>query len=141
MSSLDSLAPDQRAVLQLVLARGRSYDEIAQLLSIDRAAARARALAAMDALGPQTGLDEERRALITDYLLGQLPTAVAAQAREQLATSPPEQAWARVVSSERTPLASDPLPEVPAAVAQTAEPGRAAQPIAAPPATSEPTLA
>ena len=37
MSSLDSLPGDQRAVLQLVLSRGRSYDEIAQLLSIDRA--------------------------------------------------------------------------------------------------------
>ena len=77
MASLDSIAPDQRAVLQLVLQRGRSYDEIAQLLSIDRAAVRQRALAAFDALGPQTGVDEQRRALITDYLLGQLPPAVA----------------------------------------------------------------
>ncbi len=54
MASLDSLPPDQRAVLQLVLQRGRSYDDIAQLLSIDRAAVRDRALAAFDALGPQT---------------------------------------------------------------------------------------
>jgi len=46
MASLDDLPADQRAVLQLVLQRGRTYDEIARLLSIDRAAVRARALAA-----------------------------------------------------------------------------------------------
>ena len=56
MASLDSLPADHRAVLQLVLQRGRSYDDIAQLLSIDRAAVRERALSALDALGPQTGV-------------------------------------------------------------------------------------
>jgi len=76
MATVDSLPPDQRAVLQLVLQRGRSYDDIAELLSIDRAAVRQRALAALDALGPQTRLAPERRALITDYLLGQLPGPV-----------------------------------------------------------------
>ena len=56
MASLESLPADQRAVLQLVLQRGRSYDDIATLLSIDRAAVRQRALSALDALGPQTGV-------------------------------------------------------------------------------------
>ena len=87
MASLDSLPADQRAVLQLVLQRGRSYDEIAQLLSIDRAAVRERALSALDALGPQTGVPPERRALITDYLLGQLPPRVAEDTRDRLARS------------------------------------------------------
>src|SRR5437588_3063637 len=86
MATLDSLPPDQRAVLQLVLQRGRSYDDIAQLLSIDRAAVRQRALAAFDALGPQTRVDADRRALITDYLLGQLPGAVADDTRNRLAS-------------------------------------------------------
>src|SRR5689334_16007882 len=87
MASLDSLPPDQRAVLQLVLQRGRSYDDIAQMLSIDRAAVRQRALAAFDAIGPRTGVEADRRALITDYLLGQLPDAVAADTRNRLASS------------------------------------------------------
>jgi Sigma-70, region 4 len=113
MTSLDSLPADQRAVLQLVLQRGRSYDDIAKLLSIDRAAVRQRALAALDALGPQTGVPPERRALITDYLLGQLPPQVAESTRERLAESPPERAWARVVASELAPSASGPLPEIP----------------------------
>src|SRR5215472_1890160 len=126
MGSLETLSPDQRAVLDLVLQRGRSYDDIASLLAIDRAGVRARALAAFDELGPDTGIAPESRALITDYLLGQLPERVAEQTRERLASSPYERAWARVLASELAPVASEPLPEIPdgtraAAAATTAE--------------------
>jgi hypothetical protein len=114
MGSIEGLPPDQRAVLELVLRRGRSYDEIADMLSIDRAGVRQRALAALDALGPQTRVAPERRALITDYLLGALPPAVADEVREHLSQSASERAWARAVSSELQSLAERPLPEVPA---------------------------
>src|ERR1700759_3851334 len=113
MATLDNLPADQRAVLQLVLQRGRGYDEIARLLSMDRAAVRERALNAFDVLGPQTGVGDQRRALITDYLLGQLPPAVTKDVRDHLAISPSERAWARVLASELAPLASQPLPEIP----------------------------
>jgi hypothetical protein len=113
MTPLDSLTPDQRAVLDLVLRRGRSYDDIARLLAIDRAAVRARALAAFDSIGPETGISSESRALVTDYLLGQLPDRVAEQTRERLAESPYERAWARMVASQLEPVAAQPLPEIP----------------------------
>jgi hypothetical protein len=113
LASLDALPPDQRAVLDLMLQRGRSYDDIARLLAIDRAAVRARALAAFEALGPETGIAPESRALITDYLLGQLPGRVAEQTREHLARSPYDSAWARVLASELGRVASRPLPEIP----------------------------
>jgi hypothetical protein len=113
MATLDSLPPDQRAVLQLVLQRGRSYDEIARLLSMNRASVRDRALRAFDALGPQTGVGDQRRALITDYLLGQLPPAVTTEVRDHLAESAPERAWARVLAAELSPLTSMSLPEIP----------------------------
>jgi hypothetical protein len=113
MASLDSLPADQRAVLELVLQRGRTYDEIARMLSIDRAGVRQRALAGFDTLGPQTRLDSVRRALITDYLLGQLPQRISDETRDSLARSPAERAWARVLASELGPLARDPLPEIP----------------------------
>jgi hypothetical protein len=112
VSSLDDLPQDQRAVLALVLQLGRSYDEIARLLGIDRAAVRRRALAAVDALGPPNGVDSQRRALIADYLLGQLPPGVAQEIRERLATSTGESAWARGVASGLVPLANKPLPEI-----------------------------
>jgi sigma-70-like protein len=114
MASFQDLPDDQRAVLELVLRRGRTYDEIAQLLSIDRAGVRQRALAALDALGPQSRVASERRALITDYLLGALPEAVASDVRSHLAQSASERAWARAVSSELQEVAGHPLPEVPA---------------------------
>jgi Sigma-70, region 4 len=114
MASIDTLPPDQRAVLELVLRRGRSYDEIAKLLSIDRAVVRQRALAAFDALGPQTRVPPERRALITDYLLGALPDRVADDVSEHLSESASERAWARAVASELQGVAQRPLPEIPA---------------------------
>ena len=101
-----------------MLQRGRSYDDIARLLAIDRAAVRARALAAFDEIGPDTGLAPEARALITDYLLGQLPAKVAEQTRDRLAESPYERAWARVLASELSPVASKPLPEIPEGTAR-----------------------
>ena len=116
MASLDSLPSDQRAVLALVLGRGRSYDEIARLLSINPESVRERALAALDALGPQIDparLAEADRMMIGDYLLGQLPEAEVATVRERLAHSANGRAWARMVSSELGPVASGPLPEIP----------------------------
>jgi hypothetical protein len=138
MASLDSLPPDQRAVLQLVLQRGRSYDDIAKLLSIDRTAVRDRALQAFDALGPQTRVPDDRRALITDYLLAQLPPLVADDVHTRLGESASERAWARVVASELQPLASSPLPDIPA---DASAGGGQARESAAPRDRSEPRVA
>jgi hypothetical protein len=50
MNEPDRLPPDQRAVLSLVLDRGKSYAEVAALLSIPETTVRERAHAALDAL-------------------------------------------------------------------------------------------
>jgi hypothetical protein len=131
MPPIESLPPDQRAVLELVLRRGRTYDEIAQLLSIDRAGVRQRALSALDALGPEASVPAERRALITDYLLGALPPRVTEQVRHRLGSNPTERAWARVIAAELEPIAARPLPEIPH------EPG-APRPPAPPPEAAAP---
>ncbi len=131
-SSIDRLPADQRAVLQMVLVRGHSYDEIASMLSIDRAAVRQRALAALDALGPATRVSPERRALVTDYLLGQLPERVSEEVRARLARSAGERAWARVVASELSSLSDAPLPEIPAAALAQAPVSDGAPPEPAP---------
>jgi hypothetical protein len=115
MASLDSLPSDQKAVLSLVLQRGQSFDQIAALLFIDRASVRRRALEGLDALGPETSIDPLRRGLIADYLLGQLPPAVASSVYASLASNPSERAWARVIAAEIAPLATNPPPEIPAA--------------------------
>ncbi len=115
MATLDDLPADQRAVLSLVLSRGRSYDEIATLLSIDRASVRDRALAALDALGPETDGSRLQRAVVTDYLLGQLPSGLLAQTRDRLTTSPGDRAWAIAVAQQLAPLSAAPLAQIPEA--------------------------
>jgi hypothetical protein len=112
MDSPERLAGDQRAVLQLVLGQGRSYGEIAGMLSIAPAEVRARALAALDALGPPTTVLDSDRARIADYLLGQLVASDGDQVRDALADSPAQRAWARVIAAELGPLASQPLPPI-----------------------------
>src|ERR1700761_6088621 len=114
MPSLDNLPGDQRAVLEMVLGRGRGYDEIARLLSRDRAKVRERAQIALDPIGPHTEAAPEHQHRIADYLLGQLPDAEVQEVRDVLADSPSDRAWARVVASELAPLAgANPLPEIP----------------------------
>ncbi|MDQ6820610.1 MAG: sigma-70 region 4 domain-containing protein [Actinomycetota bacterium] len=115
MSSLDSLPGDQRAVLELVLRQDRGYDEIERLLSVDRTAVRSRALSALDAIGPATSVEAHRRALIADYLLGQLPRRVSEDVAKRLGQSEDERNWAQALISELAPIASKPLPAVPSA--------------------------
>jgi hypothetical protein len=115
MASLEDLPADQRAVLQMVLQRGRTYDDIAGLLSIDRSAVRQRALDAFDALTPD-GVDAgPEHALVTDYLLSQLSDQVAEQVYIYLGTADDERSWAHAIAERLRPLASKPLPEVPVA--------------------------
>src|SRR6185437_1019851 len=132
MPTLDNLPGDQRAVLEMVLKRGRSYDEIARLLSLERSKVRERAQIALDAIGPHTDVAPEHQHRIADYLLGQLSDSEAAEIRDLLADSPTDRAWARVVSSELAPLTGDnPLPEIPVERSTPREPEAPADPAAA----------
>ena len=49
MTSVDTLDATQRAVVQLVLKQGKSYDEIADMLGLDSGAVRTRAVDALEA--------------------------------------------------------------------------------------------
>jgi len=69
MPSLAALAPEHRAALELVLRRGRSYGELAELLDLPEAVVRARAHAALLALLPPAGVGAEEAALVADELL------------------------------------------------------------------------
>jgi Sigma-70, region 4 len=125
MSAIDDLSPDQRAVLQLVLRQGRSYDQLAGMLGIERDAVAARAHAGLEALAPDAArrLSPERRGQIADYLLGQQDEAMAIETRSYLAGSASARAFARLVADAIEPVARDPLPELPApATAAPAQP-------------------
>ena len=97
---LEPLAPDQRAVVSLVLQQGRSYDEIAAMLGIAPTAVRARAHAGLAALAPANGLPAEITGPIADYLLGQQPPRDAEATRGLLAESAPARGWAAGVAEQ-----------------------------------------
>ena len=126
---LEPLAPDQRAVVSLVLQQGRSYDEIASMLGIAPDAVRARAHAGLAALAPANGLPPEITGPIADYLLGQQPPRDAEATRGLLAESAPARGWAAGVADQLAAVAPNPLPEVPGADAPpAAAAGRAGRP-------------
>jgi hypothetical protein len=136
MSPLESLAPDQRAVVALILQQGRSYDEIAALLGLPVDAVRARARAGLAALGPDDGLPAEVTAPLADYLLAQQPDADAEATRGLLAESAPARAWASGVAERLADVAPGPLPPIPSGSDAAASPP--ADAASAPAATAAP---
>jgi anti-sigma factor RsiW len=126
MARFDDLPADQKAVLQLVLRQGRTYEEIAGLLKISPEAVRDRALTALDALGPEDtgGVDPDRQDEIGDYLLGQQSASARAETRANLEADAAARAWARTVAGELRGAGTatdDALPEIPADPAEVDE--------------------
>ncbi len=131
MASLETLPADQRAVLALLLRQGRTYEQIAKLLKIDRAAVRSRALAAVAALAVSEPADDASASLaasetadlvsaaqrteLSDYLLGQLSPQATERVRAQLFGAPAQLRWARAAASELASLSSVPLESLPRA--------------------------
>ena len=148
MSRLDDLPPDQRAALSLLLGQGKSYGELAGMLGIPEQALHDRAHAALAVLAPKQArqLTPERRREIGDYLLSQQHTVAERLAtRTFLAGSEPARAWAGELVGELAPLASTPLPDVPAgapaATLRAPEPGAPTpRPLAAGPASTPASL-
>jgi len=112
MTPLDTLAPDQRAVLELVMRQGRSYGELSELLAIPERDVRARADAGLRALAgdPAADVDTGR---IADWLLGQQPDDEAERTRAAVARSAGARAWASA-AAERLGELGGTIPEVPA---------------------------
>ena len=109
---LDALAPDQRAVVQLVLQRDRSYAQIAELLKISEDAVRARAHAGLSALAPEVELPADEIAQIADFLLGQQNGKPRQSTRKLLRDDAAARAWAETVRGSLEGVGD--VPELPA---------------------------
>jgi hypothetical protein len=140
MSGLETLPPDQRAVLKLILEQGRGYAELASLLKIDADAVRTRAHAGLDALGVDGAgeLTPAHRAQVADYLLGQQDEGERIVALAELGDSPAAIRWGHALRDRLTPLARAPLPELPALAAGNGAATPAPAPAEAAPATAAP---
>ncbi len=145
MAPLDTLTEDQRAVLQMLLRRDNSYEDLAALLKTDIGVVRKRARAAIAALGPDASeIGNERRDELADYLLGQQTVARHEATREYLRGSSAGRAWARDVAKTLSPLAGGTLPDIPgdgaeaaATDAPSAAPATSAAPAAGPAAAPD----
>ena len=118
--SLEALAPDQRAVVQLVLQQERSYDELADLLGISPQAVRERALRGLERLAPAGDVDDSAREQVADYLLGQQSVSRREATRELLSSDASAREWAVAVSGRLSDVARGDLPEIPGADATAA---------------------
>jgi hypothetical protein len=106
-----ALTADQRAMLQLLLERGQSYDDIASLLGTERDEVRARARAALTELA---GSDPDAEVGLTDYLLGQADPIGRADAVRQLQNDPESHELASRLAAQLQLLAPDAqLPQLP----------------------------
>jgi hypothetical protein len=116
MATFDQLSAEQRAIIELVLQRGKTYDELAGLLAIPETRVRELAREALVSLSPVTarGVDDEWRGQIADYVLGQQAGPESTATRGHLRRSESARTWARsLLDSLDTLYAGDGMPAIP----------------------------
>jgi hypothetical protein len=113
MSPLSALAPDQRAVLELLLRQGRDYSELSELLGLPEAGVRSRAHAALAALAPDRPAPVGEDGAVADWILGQQDDAEAAGTRGAIARMPAWHGWASDVLDRLAEVEGAELPELP----------------------------
>jgi outer membrane biosynthesis protein TonB len=116
-----------------VLQQERTYEELAGLLGISTDAVRERAHDGLERLAPGSGMSEDQRAQVADYLLAQQSVSKREATRALLASTPEAREWAETVAAELRDVASGPLPEIPAGAApRAAEPEPEPEPVREP---------
>jgi hypothetical protein len=113
MSPLQTLAPDQRAVLELLLRQGRSYAELSELLGLPVDAVRARAHSALAALAPDRSAPIGEDGAVADWILGQQAADEASRTRDAIARMPAWRAWAIDVTDRLNEVDGATVPDVP----------------------------
>jgi hypothetical protein len=117
MASYDQLSAQQRAIVDLILKRGQSYDQLADTLGMPESRVRELAGDALTSLAPvsASAVDDGWRTQIADYLLGQQAAPEAASTRGHLRRSEAARAWSRsVLDSLEHLYRNGELPTIPA---------------------------
>src|SRR5262245_6592940 len=97
MATFDQLSPEQRAIVELVLRQGKTYDELAEMLGMPEARVRELARDALVELAPVSvrGVEEDWRGQLADYVLGQQSGPEATATKGHLRRSEAARSWAR----------------------------------------------
>lgn len=118
MATFDQLPAEQRAIIELVVTRGRSYDALSEVLQVPAARVRELARDALDELSPVSGrrVDSQWRAQIADYVLVQQSGAESTATQAHLKRSEAGRAWAlSLLDSLDTLFSGSERPEIPIA--------------------------
>jgi hypothetical protein len=96
VATFDQLPAEQRAIIELVVTRGRTYDALADVLQVSPSRVRELALDALVELAPVSGqrVDPQWRSQIADYVLGQQSGAESTATEAHLRRSEPGRTWA-----------------------------------------------
>ncbi len=97
MATFDQLSAEQRAIIELLLKQGQTYEALGKTLGISTARVRELARSALVTLSPVSAsqVDEEWRGPIADYLLGQQSASESTSTRDHLRRSETARGWAR----------------------------------------------
>jgi hypothetical protein len=128
MATFDQLPAEQRAILELVVGRGQTYDELSGMLGLPTARVRELAREALGDLAPATAarVDSDWRGQIADYVLGQQTGPESTATRGHFKRSEPARAWAySLLDSLGHLYPNGAMPEIPEADGSA--------PVAAPP--------
>jgi hypothetical protein len=97
LATFDQLSDEQRAIVELVLKQGKSYDELSDMLGLPETRVRELARDALVDLAPITarGVEEDWRGQLADYVLGQQAGPEATATRGHLRRSEAARSWTR----------------------------------------------
>jgi Anti-sigma-K factor rskA/Sigma-70, region 4 len=97
MATFDQLSPEQRAIVELVLRQGKTYEELADMLNMPEGRVRELARDALVELAPVSvrGVEEDWRGQLADYVLGQQSGPEATATKGHLRRSEAARSWAR----------------------------------------------
>jgi len=115
MATFDQLSDEQRAILELVLRRGQSYDELSGKLGLPEKRVRELAREALVELAPVTAqrVDADWRGQLADYVLGQQSGPESTATRGHLRRSEAARSWARSLLDSLDGLYGDGVPSIP----------------------------
>jgi hypothetical protein len=97
MATLDQLPAEQRAIVELVLQQGKTYDELAEMLGMPVARVRELARGSLIELAPVSvrAVEDDWRGQLADYVLGQQSGPEAAATKGHLRRSEAARSWTR----------------------------------------------
>jgi hypothetical protein len=118
VATFDQLPAEQRAIIELVVQRGRSYEDLAGMLDLTSTRVRELARDALMELAPRSAarVDQDRRGQIADYVLGQQSGAEETATQAHLRRSEAGRAWTlSLIDSLDDLFPNGSAPEVPEA--------------------------